>query len=288
MSNSGPWWAHNDPTYVPYEGPLDQSGPTAGPYIVRVLPNAERRHPRRTHGQRGAALAFSGLSHAMLVLGLLLHPMESSFGAAGPDFGTGIPVALVAGFASGGPQVGPVESQATEADAERDELQLEDTEPLTAGPDQPDVTTPPEEQEATRPPMRAAMARAELGQAAGAFEGAVGASASQGGDPTATSDLLGQIARCLPPGFRPRLGFSQLTLAIGPDGRLRTAPTVTSAVPQISAADRAAADRIVQAALLCGPYSHPDAVNEVISLPADFSAIKDISAPVGTLVTSPG
>ena len=31
--------------------------------------------------------------------------------------------------------------------------------------------------------------------------------------------------------------------------------------------------RIVQAALLCGPYAHPDALNRSVSLPADFSAI---------------
>ena len=35
----------------------------------------------------------------------------------------------------------------------------------------------------------------------------------------------------------------------------------------------AARDRIVQAAMLCGPYLHPNALNRSVSLPADFSAI---------------
>jgi len=240
--------------------------------IVAALPTEGPRVPRPR--RRDLALAVSAAVHLGVLAGLLTPPVGSSFGAGGPDFGTGIPVALVAGFAAGGPRVGPIESEATEAEVEQDELNREESEPLTTGADQPEVTTPPEEQEAFRPPMRAAMARADLGQAAGTFEGAVGASASEGGDPTATSDLLGQIARCLPPSFRPRLGFSQLVLSIGPDGRLRTAPAVTSALPQISAAGRAAADRIVQAALLCGPYSHPDALSRVMSLPADFSAIE--------------
>src|SRR5262249_31575577 len=87
------------------------------------------------------------------------------------------------------------------------------------------------------------------------------------------SDLLAQIARCLPPGLRPSLGFSQLTLSIGPDGRLQAAPQVTSTLPQLSAADRLAADRIVQAAILCGPYAHPDVRGRVVTRPADFSAV---------------
>jgi hypothetical protein len=78
----------------------------------------------------------------------------------------------------------------------------------------------------------------------------------------------------LPPGVRPNLAFSNLVLEIGVKGELRAAPVVQSMVPRFTAEDRLAADRIVQAALQCGPYNNPPAVNRAISLVADFSSIQ--------------
>lgn len=109
--------------------------------------------------------------------------------------------------------------------------------------------------------------------AANTFDGLTGASDALGGDPTATSDLLAQIARCLPQDLRPTLAFSQLTLAIGPDGRLAAAPIVRSTLPQTGAEGRLIADKVVQAALLCGPYAHPDAVGRTLSIAIDFSRV---------------
>lgn len=217
------------------------------------------------------ALAVSLAVHGLVLIGLLANPVTSNFGASGADLGTGMPVALVSGFAAGGAIIGPVESEAPEAEVEAEPKTAEESRPLDAGAELAELPTPTKDQEATRPRMRAAMALADFGQAANSFEGAVGADAAEGGDPTATSDLLGQIARCLPPDFRPRLAFIRLTLSIDANGRLNAAPAVASSVPRVDSATRAAADKIVQAALLCGPYSHPDAVSRVIALPADFS-----------------
>lgn len=219
------------------------------------------------------ALAISLAVHGLLLIGLLVSPVTSSFGASGPDFGTGMPVALVSGFAAGGAKVGPIKSDAPEADVQVEPQSAEESAPLDAGPEIAELPKPTEDQEAARPPIRAAMALAALGKAANNFEGAVGADASQGGDPVAVSDLLGQIARCMPPDLRPRLPFSRLTLSIDANGRLNVAPTVDSDVPEVDPSKRAVADRVVQAALLCGPYFHPDAVSRVLVLPVDFSQV---------------
>lgn len=226
---------------------------------------------RLLRSRRAGALSASAAFHLLLGVGLLLQFGREPYGAYGPGLGTGIQVSLVSGFAEGGADAG---SRAIDTEADDDQTEHEAAAPVDAGAATSAVPPTAEEQEARRrTDNAAALAAARDGEAANAFEGAVGASAAQGGDPTATSDLLAQVARCLPPDFRPRLAFSHLTLAVGADGRLRTAPEVHSTAPRLAASDRAAADRIVQAALLCGPYAHPDALNRVVTLAADFSAL---------------
>lgn len=272
MADPGPWWARNDPSYQATAGPDEAIANSAG-LVVSRLPTGEGRVVGEVcRRRRSAALLASVVVHAVVLVGLLLHPAKAPFGTAGPDLGTGMPVTLVAGFSEGGVEAGPRVDPAPEVEAERDALQPEET-PLDTGAKVPDIPQPRKDRQATAPPASLAMARAEDGEAANVFDGITSASGATGGDPTATSDLLAQVARCLPPDFRPRLGFSQLTLSIGPEGRLSAAPSLISGIPQVSAEHRAAADRIVQAALLCGPYAHPDAVNRTISLAADFSAI---------------
>jgi hypothetical protein len=72
--------------------------------------------------------------------------------------------------------------------------------------------------------------------------------------------------------MRPVLAFSQIRLAFGPKGELAAAPEVSSLLPRFTAGDRLLADRIVQAALQCGPYK--GAEGQAVSLAADFSAIQ--------------
>jgi len=260
-----PWWARNTSTNEVFHAVHRTT--SNYPTIVAIRTEGATKPSSRI------GLIVSAALHLLLAGGLLVHPLTSSFGAPGNDIGTGIPVALVSGFASGGASVGPVESDAPEAAAEVEPQTAEQSPPLDTGSDLVELPKPIEDQDAARPRRRAAMALAHLGQAANTFDGAVGADGAQGGNPTAASDLLGQIARCLPPDFRPRLAFSRLTLSIDANGRLNAAPAVSTALPQIDRASRAAADRIVQAVLLCGPYSHPDATSRVVVLPADFSQV---------------
>lgn len=261
VSNSGPYSFFQD----------DSEGPPAHP---SPAPLREARSSPRAHRRGRIGLGASAALHVALLAGLLLNPVGRSFGAAGPDLGTGMAVSLVAGFAAGGPEAQVEPAEPVEPDTASEDLRREAEPPVGAGAEAEEAPKEAEAQDARPPRPRLAMMRvAAVGEAANAFEGLNGASGALGGDPTATSDLLAQIARCLPPALRPRLAFTQLTLAIGQDGRLQSAPAVVSMVPQLSAADRATADRIVQAALLCGPYAHPDAVGRTIVLAADFSRV---------------
>lgn len=257
---------------------------TSPVFVIDYVGIVERPAPPLTaKSQRrrlNTALSISLCLHILLGVGLLLQHQGASFGSAGPDLGTGIQVSLLSGFAAGGRERGQQTVSEPEATDPQEQLRPETLKlvggDLTATSDfEPqDRTDPP------RPAATASTAQGDAGQAAGAFEGLQGASASRGGDPLAMSDILAQIARCLRPGDRPVLGFSRLTLSIGPDGRLRASPEVRSSLPQSGPADRLAADRIAQAALLCGPYLHPDSLDRTISLPADFSTIEPASTGV--------
>lgn len=92
-----------------------------------------------------------------------------------------------------------------------------------------------------------------------------------GGDPVAAGDLLNQIARCLPADLRPDLSLARLVIEIGDDGRLAAAPQMVLPPLLTSATDRASADRVVQAALQCGPYTSSPLRNVTISLVPNFS-----------------
>lgn len=250
----------------------------AGFGLDRMGWRATRPQRRRTM----TAISASLCAHLLLGLGLFLQHADPPFGAIGPDIGTGMQVSLVSGFAAGGPDAGKLDASEPEAVEERDPSPPKILEALGGARSDLAERMPAERQEPAQPPSKASLARGEAGQAAGAFEGAVGASNAKGGDSLAVSDLMAQIARCLRPGVLPALRLSQLTVSIGPDGRLRARPLVTSVLPQISAADRLAADQIVQAALLCGPYAHPDALNKTVTLPADFSAVRTTVAATET------
>ena len=232
------------------------------------------RGARPQRHRRTTAISVSLGIHLLLGLGLFLQHADPPFGAVGSDVGAGMRVSLVSGFAVGGPDAGTLDASEPQAAEAREASPPKILEAVGGDHAATDAPTSTERQEPAQRPSKASLARGEAGQASGAFEGNVGASQAQGGDPLAMSDLMAQIARCLRPGFRPALGFSRLTLSIGPDGRLRIRPVVSSSLPPASAADRLAADQIVQAALLCGPYLHPNAVNRVVSLPADFSAVR--------------
>jgi len=260
----------------------DEEAPTAQLQPPVLRPAALRVRAPRRHD--GVGLGISIVLHLAVLAGLLLNPVGRSFGAYGPDMGTGMAVSLVAGFAAGGPQAEPTPSEPAEPEMGEQNLQREAVLPVGAGAEAKDTPQEAEAQDARPQTPRLAMMRVNAtSKAANAFDGLTGASDSLGGDSTATSDILAQIARCLPPDFRPNLGFSQLALSIGPDGRLTTAPSMKSALPALTAEGRLMADRIVQAALLCGPYAHPDAVGRAITLAADFSQVPPALEAPGSL-----
>jgi hypothetical protein len=250
---------------------------TSPVFVIDYAGIVERPNsPLTTKSQRrrlNTALSISLCLHVLLGIGLILQRQGASFGAAGPDFGTGIQVSLLSGFAAGGSEGGQQAVSEPEVKESQEQLRPETLKLLGGDLAAVSDLEPQDQTDPPQPAKKASTAQGNAGQAAGAFDGLQGASASRGGDPLAMSNILAQIARCLHPGDRPALAFGHLTLSIGPDGRLRASPEVRSSLPQLSPADRQAADRIAQAVLQCGPYTHPDVLDRTISLPADFTSI---------------
>jgi hypothetical protein len=100
-----------------------------------------------------------------------------------------------------------------------------------------------------------------------------GAKDAVGGDPAAPSELLSQIAKCLPADLRPHLTAQRLVLKIGAHGALAAAPMIDSSLPLLTAEARAQADKVVQAALQCGPYAAAAPRGGVVSVDVDFSGL---------------
>jgi len=211
---------------------------------------------------------------------LLVQWSHTPFGGDGSDLGTGIEVSLVDGFAGGAADIGKISERDANAEQHRDRIIQSD---LAASITESDAAlpSPSEEQTLERVAAERSLNVGSAGDVATNDHGYDGNSASYGGGSTPDAELLQQIARCLPPDYRPNLGLSSLVLSIGDTGTLRTPPQVTSSLPRITAEERLAADRIVQAALLCGPYNRPNLLNQVISLAADFSAIHPGGAVAG-------
>ena len=101
--------------------------------------------------------------------------------------------------------------------------------------------------------------------------GQAGGALSRGGDPNASSALLEQIARCLPADERPNLASRSLVVRIDERGALRAAISANGVLA--GAEERALADRVVQAALLCGPYDGPGVAGQDFSLTPDFRGV---------------
>lgn len=223
---------------------------------------------------RTAASGVTSVALHICVFGILLVQWaRPPFGSFGPTAGHEMQVSLVDGFAAAGAEDGRPSAPLANSERDRVEqtakpLQLSGQDASAAG-----IAEPPSQRE-ERAQTQTSFQKGSDGRAALADHGANSASTSRGGDPTATTDLLRQIARCLPREARPDLRFSNLVLEIGEKGELRAAPAIQSLFPRLTVEDRLAADRVVQAALQCGPYNTPSALNRVISLVPDFSAIR--------------
>lgn len=220
-----------------------------------------------------------------LVFLALIYPWVAARppGADGSSQGAGADVALVSAASLGlaAPHAPPMNAMATTAApqppvASRAEKQTAEgaAKPAPATNDEP-----PSPASTSSPQTVAWAATGTARLAATPDDEQRGARETAGGDPTATSQLLNQIARCLPPQMRPRLPAHMLVLKIADNGALSAAPMIDSLVPLLSAEDRSEADKVVQAALQCGPYAKPTVAGQVISLAVDFSTVSPLALP---------
>jgi hypothetical protein len=95
----------------------------------------------------------------------------------------------------------------------------------------------------------------------------------QGGDPDGSENILRQIARCLPAGLRPTIRTAHLHIELNADGQLRLAPMMQADGAYASRDALRAADRVVQAALQCGPYQTGMSAQLSFLLVPDFSFV---------------
>lgn len=98
----------------------------------------------------------------------------------------------------------------------------------------------------------------------------------QAGQPDGSQSLLRQIARCLPSGARPSLPFARLIIVLDKDGALSAAPRLATAMPYGSSDAIKDADRVVQAALQCGPYHTSSVAPQSLALVPDFSFLASL------------
>jgi len=234
------------------------------------------RSRRRTYAS-AASLAL----HVLVLGSMLSWRVASPPGAAGPSQGAGLELALVSAASLGlaAPHAAPmnamVTSPAPAPPAAEAATAAADAGPSTAAFAPDDAAPRPP---APSQPQTVAWAAEGTSRLAATDDAERrGARETAGGDPRAASALLAQIARCLPPQLRPRMPAQRLVLKIGVDGALGAAPAIDSLIPLLTATERAEADRVVQAALQCGPYRDTPSAGQAVSLTVDFSAIGPVA-----------
>ena len=97
------------------------------------------------------------------------------------------------------------------------------------------------------------------------------AAAAQLGATNGNTNLLEQIARCLPPNERPVLPGVTISLSFNDQGNLGAVPTIAMDLSAASDEDIREANLVVQAVLQCGPYTAPVASISHFDVPVDFS-----------------
>lgn len=244
------------------------------------------RTPRGRWRQTAGGLV-SVAWHLVLLWALTIPFAAELYGAPGPEFGSGMAVSLVDGDALRSAEQtvrarkGPPSEESVVNDILADEavaprpqsevnplyVPIEVSAAAEAGDDGDESSD--DQRDASSPPRN----------------DVAGESADPaGGDPAAAGDLLNQIARCLPADLRPDLSLARLVIEIGDDGRLAAAPLMVLPPLLTSTTDRASADRVVQAALQCGPYTNSPLRNVTISLVPNFSKEPALASPPSEVV----
>lgn len=245
------------------------------------------RHLDWRSRERASATVVSALLH-VVVLALVLHSAASgSPGAIGPSQGAGIDVILVsdASLGAAAPHAPPMNAMVTNPEP-APSTASSPVAPTAAG-QSAKLIVPSGEQHS---PSVASKAQTVAWAADGTARLAAkddderrGAKDMAGGDPAAPSELLNQIAKCLPANLRPRLVAQRLILKIGARGALAAAPVIDSSLPLLTAEARVEADKVVQAALQCGPYTAAAPRGGVVAMDVDFSGIRPaaLAGPAG-------
>lgn len=231
---------------------------------------------QRKDRERALAVGSSLVIHALALALLTPWTTHRSPGMPGTEIGAGIEVTLVSAPTLGiaAPQPPPMNAMETAtsspppASVPEKPQGSDEQGPLAAADDRQVQPL------ATSASKSVAWASTSDSNVSATLDGTRrGAAESAGGNPRSADELLVQIARCLPGTLRPHLWAQRLILKLDANGALADAPTIDSTMPMLTAADRAAADRVVQAALQCGPYRSTAANPRVVALAVDFSGV---------------
>jgi len=93
------------------------------------------------------------------------------------------------------------------------------------------------------------------------------------GSPNGDQILLQEIAKCFPAGTTPSLPSVRLQIEVDGNGNLSTTPVTDIDLAKSSPDDIRAANAIIQATLLCGPYQLPPSAKGHASVLANFSSL---------------
>jgi hypothetical protein len=93
------------------------------------------------------------------------------------------------------------------------------------------------------------------------------------GDRDGSTEILAQIAKCLDPGVAPDLPHTKLQISLNERGQLLAPPMIDFGSETPPADTTLLADRVVQAALQCGPYVRPVHNPATLVLAIEFSKV---------------
>jgi hypothetical protein len=235
------------------------------------------RYPARFIDRSGLSGLVSVALHALLFALLMWHPVRPP-GAEGASEGARIDLALVSAASLGlaAPHAAPMNAMITSAPPSPPSAVS-----APAPVDEGETKAPLVSSDQTPTPPSSSAPQTVAWQADGASRISSkmdaerrGAEETAGGDPSDANALLIQIAKCLPPDLRPHLLAQRLVLKLSSGGALAAAPMIDSIIPLVTATERADADKVVQAALQCGPYAKAGDSDQVVSMDIDFSAIR--------------
>lgn len=232
-----------------------------------------------------AVSASLGL-HAVLLAMLFWHQPPTMLGAPSAVDGQGVYAGAV--YLSLERPAGPMPEQKIRAKSAAALSQSDTTSSASDGGSHPLVAEQKEFEDASvsQPSSSGEVRNASLSAAhPAATISAATADVAATGDPDGNQTLLQQIAKCFPVGTAPSLPTVHLQIQVDAGGNLSATPVTDIDLGKSSPEDIRAANTIIQATMLCGPYRLPPETKRRASLLADFSQVagqqkKDSTAAV--------